>query len=214
MSRVVLARECRICACASSTSAPAIFSQVACDVRKHHQFTHGIPSARPAGLRNLDRMLLSQIGNPFWTGGVLAFAHRPVITPPVRLWSSSSPSVQRSELSQQGRPDTNMITARSAWHRSGNCLFSANADENRGGRRGGETTLRFGSCGGEDFRRLRHVRGRPKAPPRANGCPTRRKRLQVLCASAKIGISLGCILDISGLIAVLNNLGLKGVLAW
>src|SRR6202023_2765629 len=35
MSSVVLDRECRICAWASFTSAPAIFSQVACEVRRH-----------------------------------------------------------------------------------------------------------------------------------------------------------------------------------
>jgi hypothetical protein len=65
MSSVVLALECRICACASFTLAPTIFSQVACEVRRHRQFTQGIPSARPAGLRNRVRMLSSRIGRPF-----------------------------------------------------------------------------------------------------------------------------------------------------
>src|SRR5215468_10505650 len=46
MSSVVLERECLICACASFTSAPGIFSQVACDVRRLLQFTHGSPKTR------------------------------------------------------------------------------------------------------------------------------------------------------------------------
>ena len=48
----MLARECRLCACASFTSAPTNFSQVACEVRRDRQFTHGMAGARPAGLRN------------------------------------------------------------------------------------------------------------------------------------------------------------------
>src|SRR6266852_2108621 len=46
-------------------SAPASLSHVACDVRRHRQLSHGIPRARPAGLRCRDRMLLSRIGAPF-----------------------------------------------------------------------------------------------------------------------------------------------------
>jgi len=52
MSSVVLARECRICPCASFTSAPAIFSQTACEVCNKSQFTQGKPNVRAAGLMN------------------------------------------------------------------------------------------------------------------------------------------------------------------
>jgi hypothetical protein len=64
MSNVVEARECRICACASFTSAPAIVSQVAWEVRKQRQFTQGIPNARAAGLMNRVSTFLSRSGFP------------------------------------------------------------------------------------------------------------------------------------------------------
>lgn len=47
---MVLDRECRIRAWASFTSAPAIFSQVACEVRRRRQFTKPSPIFLAAGL--------------------------------------------------------------------------------------------------------------------------------------------------------------------
>jgi hypothetical protein len=67
MSNLVFERECLICACASFASAPAILSQVACDVRKHLQLTHSSPIFRPAGLMKRVRILLSRIGFPSFT---------------------------------------------------------------------------------------------------------------------------------------------------
>lgn len=49
---------------ASFTSAPASLSHVACEVRKHRQFTKSRPINRPAGFINRVRMLLSRIGPP------------------------------------------------------------------------------------------------------------------------------------------------------
>src|SRR5262249_16595781 len=67
MSRVALARECRICAWASFTSAPAIFSQVACDLRKQRQLTNPRPIFRAAGLMCRLRVFLSFIRPPCLT---------------------------------------------------------------------------------------------------------------------------------------------------
>jgi transposase len=58
---VVLDRECRICAWASFTSAPAIFSQDACEVRRHRQFTKPSPIFLAAGYaERLVRRLIAQ----------------------------------------------------------------------------------------------------------------------------------------------------------
>ena len=67
MSSVVLAREGRICPCASFTSAPAIFSQTACEMRSDRQFTHSKPMGREAGLMKRVSILLSRIGLPSLT---------------------------------------------------------------------------------------------------------------------------------------------------
>jgi len=51
------------------TSAPAIFSQVACEVRRHRQFTKPSPILLAGGLMCRLRMLLSRIGAPLLRTG-------------------------------------------------------------------------------------------------------------------------------------------------
>ena len=101
MSSVVLALECRICACASFTSAPTNFNQVACEVRRHRQFTQGIPSARPAGLRNRVRMLSSRIGRPF--GPTENQVVRFVVLHRSRPWAAGLESPQGSQTTENLR---------------------------------------------------------------------------------------------------------------
>lgn len=67
MSMVVEILECRICPWASFGSAPAIFSQTACEVRRHRQFTQVRFIAWAAGFMKRARMLLSRIGFPSFT---------------------------------------------------------------------------------------------------------------------------------------------------
>ena len=74
----MLARLCRMSACASLTSAPAIFSQVANERRSTCQFTHGIPSFRAAGYseaRQLKDRLRPQLVRMIQNGKLINEAH-------------------------------------------------------------------------------------------------------------------------------------------
>src|SRR5262249_36345410 len=77
---VVLARECRICPCASFTSAPASFNQTACDVGRQRQFNQGIPIARPAGFKWRVRMVFALLPPPFCGHGNTTFSGRAAFT--------------------------------------------------------------------------------------------------------------------------------------